>query len=303
MKNMDTYNNYIQKVVERFYKMNELDPGWDHYDLQHLYWIFNYYQGGAFEDEIEALYNAKDWSALNNLYYQRNRLDIFPTYVDLNYPHWNFFESLNAVAVGDDKGVEHLFPKNLSLKVHIEMRKGIYPMCRVGEILLGGMWYQDEEILNYIIPKATKFAAGKSPKCDVAAIAYMLALQEHDVSKASEYLNDACKVLHNDLTPMEKRHYLPAHGLYRLAARILDEDEFQKLSMPEYKTFCREYAEWRNSNTEPPQLYAPFPKPVDFLNDMFMGDWHSIQWKGLEDFPFIGNMPKEWHYDKDGNLI
>lgn len=286
-------DDFIQSVAERYHKMEKMEPGWDHYDLKHLWWLFNYYHYG-FDQTFDSLFAAKDWEALNNFYYQRNRLDIFPTYVDFDFPSWHFFNALIAIAVGDDKGVEHLFPSNMSLKTHIEIRKGIYPLCRVGEILLAGMWHRNAEILDYAIPKAVKFAAGKSPKWETATVAYMLALQEHNVSKASEYLNDACKVMHTDFNAPDKKLYISAHGLYRLAARILDEDEFQKLSMPEYKTFCREYAEWRNSHLEPPKLYMRYPEPVDFINDMLTADWRNIEWKGREEFPFVGRIPVEW---------
>ena len=268
---------FMQGVVQRYYKMEKLEPGWNHYDLKHLWWLLNYYHCD-FEDTFNDLLSCKDWQGLNNYFYQHNRLDIFPTYVPVDDPPGGyFFHVLRAIAVGDDKSVEHLFPADRNLKKYVELGKGGHPLHR-GEVLLAGIWYQDSTLLDYAIPKAKKYVTGKWPKCDIATIAYLLALQERDVEKASEHLENACKILHTDFSPVEKKVFVPAHGLYRLAARVLDENEFQKLSMPEYKTFSKEYANWCNSNQNPPQLCVRFPEPVSFLNDMLVADWRDIPW-------------------------
>lgn len=283
---------FMQHIVQRFYKMEKMEPGWNHYDLKHLWWLLDYYHCD-FEDTFDALLIGKDWQGLNNYFYQHNRLDIFPTYVYFMDPPGGFvfYYALTAVAVGDDKSVEHLLPADRSLKKYIEHVKGGYPLNRVGEILLAGIWYQNSTLLDYAISKAEKFAAGKWPKWEIATVAYLLALQAHDVEKASEHLENACKIMHTDFTSVDKKVFASAHGLYRLAARVLDGDEFQKLSMPEYKTFNKEYAEWRNSHPEPPQLYIRFPEPVSFLNDLLTADWKNIPWiEYVNYFP----LPAQW---------
>lgn len=80
----------------------------------------------------------------------------------------------------------------------------------------------------------------------LCVIAYMLALQEHDIVKAGKCLEDACKIMRStDWEPEEKAPWICGHGLYRLAAKVLTEGEFKKTAMPNCKTFRREYAEWR----------------------------------------------------------
>ncbi len=283
---------FVQAVAERCRLMDKMEPGWNHYDLKHLYWVLDYYHG-YFEDTFDALLSRKDWQGINNYFYQHNRMDIFPTYVTYLPDGFVFHYALTAIAVGDDKSVEHLFPADENLKQYIKnVKGGCYPMNRVGEILRAGIWYQDSTFLDYAIPKAEKFVAGKWPKCEIATISYLLALQEHDITKASEHLENACKILHTDLDYVEKKIYIDAHGLYRLAARVLDEEEFGKLSMPKYKTFSKEYAEWRNRSSEPPQLYIPFPEPADFLNTLLVADWKTIPWGFYEGDPFP--LPAEW---------
>ena len=287
----DTFRLYVQAVAKRCCLMDKMEPGWNHYDLKHLLWVLDYYHDD-FEDTFDALLSNKDWKGLNNYFYQHNRLDTFPTYIYVYDPPGDvFYYVLTAIAVGDDKIVEHLFPADRILKHYIEGLKGCYPMHRVGEILLAGIWYQDSTLLDYAVPKAEKFVGGKWPKWEIATISYLLALQVHDVAKASEHLENACKILHTDLTDVDKKIFASAHGLYRLAARVLDEEEFQKLSMPKYKTFSKEYAEWRNSNSEPPQLCIPFPEPVSFLNDLLTTDWRNIPWELIEE---LYPLPAEW---------
>lgn len=288
----DSFRLFVQTVAERSCMMDKMEPGWNHYDLKHLRWLLYYYHED-FEDTLNTLISNKDWQGLNNYFYQHNRLDTFPTYIYVYDPPAGivFYYALTAIAVGDDKIVEHLFPADRTLKHYIEELKGSYPLHRVGELLLAGIWYQDSILLDYAVPKAEKFVGGKRPKWEIATISYLLALQEHDVAKASEHLENACKVLHTDLTDIDKKIFVSAHGLYRLAARVLDEEEFQKLSMPKYKTFCKEYAKWCNSNTEPPQLCTPFPESVSFLNDLLTADWRNIPWELEEEFY---PLPAEW---------
>lgn len=54
----------------------------------------------------------------------------------------------------------------------------------------------------------------------------------------------------------------PAHGLYRLAARLWNEKRFRQLPIPAHKIFSREYAIWRNTQKVQPALFAEYPKPA-----------------------------------------
>ena len=38
---------------------------------------------------------------------------------------------------------------------------------------------------------------------EIATISYLLALQAHDVARASEHLENACKILHTDFPEVE----------------------------------------------------------------------------------------------------
>ncbi|WP_455617391.1 hypothetical protein [Eisenbergiella sp.] len=81
--------------------------------------------------------------------------------------------------------------------------------------LLIGLWRGDKDILDEAIPNANKFVHGKRLQWGRAVIAYLL-------------------------------------GLYQLAAYTWDKELFQQLPMPNHKSFSKEYAAWRNTQTIQP---------------------------------------------------
>ncbi len=76
----------------------------------------------------------------------------------------------------------------------IKDSKGAHPLVREGRILMVGLWYQNKQILEYTIPKAQMYLARKYPKPDLALVAYMLALHEHDVARAGECLENVWRL-------------------------------------------------------------------------------------------------------------
>lgn len=285
---------YFDAVIRRYQKMEELDPGWNRNSLKHLNWVLRLYGGNAdFKVQAGCLYR-RDWKSLSNYYYQCTRYNLFPTLMHFDYTVVQFWDALTAIALGDHDSFEHIFPKDEPLEKLIKDSKGAHPLVREGRILLVGLWYQNKQILEYTIPKAQMYLARKYPKPDLALVAYMLALHEHDVARAGECLETACQITRSaEWEPEEKKPWIYGHGLYRLAARVLPEDEFNRLPMPNYKTFCKEYAQWCNSHHEPLQFYAPFPEPVAFLNDMFTANYRSYPWIGLDEVP-CHLIPPEW---------
>ncbi len=272
---------YTQEVVRRFYIIEKECPDWDHYSLKYL-WLLLDNSHDPFEYVFDKCFARQNWQELNNFFYQHNRLNIFPPFFQSEDPSWHFLNALTAIAVGDYQTMEYIFPANMKIRKH----NNIYPLYKVGDIMLAGLWYQNTALLSAALPKAKKYIAGKWPKWERAAIAYLLALYEHDIAAAGEYLENACKIMHTDLNDNDKKVFSVAHGLYQLAEKVLGKEEFQKLSMPEYKTFSRDYAKWRNTCFDSPQLYIHFPEPVSFINDLLTADWNAILWKPYESYGY-----------------
>ena len=59
----------------------------------------------------------------------------------------------------------------------------------------------------------------------------------------------------------DKLLFVPAHGLYQLAACFWNEKLFRQLPMPNHKIFSIEYAIWRNTQKVQPKLFAEYPEP------------------------------------------
>ena len=38
----DTFRLFVQNVAKRCSLMDEMEPGWNHYDLKHLLWLLDY---------------------------------------------------------------------------------------------------------------------------------------------------------------------------------------------------------------------------------------------------------------------
>lgn len=67
--------------------------------------------------------------------------------------------------------------------------------------------------------------------------------------------------MRSDFDPdTDKVLFVPAHGLYQLAAYLWDKELFQQLPMPNHKIFSKEYAIWRNTQEVQPELFVKYPE-------------------------------------------
>lgn len=94
-------------------------------------------------------------------------------------------------------------------------------------------------------------------------MAYLLALYHKNPLEAGVQLETVCKTaMRTDFDVIEKMLFVPAHGLYQLAACLWDNGLFQQLPMPDHKSFSRAYAVWRNSREVQPALFITYPEPA-----------------------------------------
>lgn len=109
-----------------------------------------------------------------------------------------------------------------------------------------------------------KFVSGKGPQWERATIAYLLAMYDKNPKEAGVQLGLLCKgVMRADFdVDTDKTLFVPAHGLYQLAACLWDKELFQQLPMPDHKIFSKEYAVWRNTQKVHPELFAKYPETM-----------------------------------------
>ena len=267
----DPIGAYLEEVTARFRCLFE-QPGWDPGDPLCI-WMGLETAVTCFpaEQMIQRGLEAEDWQSLNDTNFQSVRLQTFGLRLNPGEEFWYFFQALTAIAVGDDGLMEWIFPAGMEKKVP----KKVYPLYRVGAPLLAGLWYQDRALLEFAVPNGETFAASKKPQWDRAVISYLLALCRRDVKEAGKQLQTLCQTVTRVDVSWEKEPFLPAHGLYRLAARVLSGEEFDQLAMPDYKTFSRGYARWRG--TPSGTLALPYPEPMEFVNKALTGVWPPRQ--------------------------
>ena len=199
----------------------------------------------------------KDWDRLNNFIYQENCFRSLCSLMCGDTHYWAFLDMLDALAVGNMKTLDLLVPYKTERVTHI------YSTYRPATNMLIGLWRKHNSVLDYAVPRAKKFVSGKSPQWDRATVAYLLALYDKNPEEAGVQLELVCKgAMRSDFDPeTDKVLFVPAHGLYQLAACLWDEELFRQLPMPNHKIFSKEYAIWRNTQKVQPELFVKYPEP------------------------------------------
>ncbi|MCI8491253.1 MAG: hypothetical protein HFJ04_13610 [Lachnospiraceae bacterium] len=200
----------------------------------------------------------QDWDRLNSFIYQENCFRSLCSLMCGDSYYWSFLDMLDALAVGNMKTLDLLVPHKTERVTHI------FPVYRPATDMLIGLWRKDDSILDYAVPRAKKFVSGKRPQWERAAVAYLLAIYDKNPEEAGVQLEHLCKgVMRTDFdADTDKVLFVPAHGLYQLAACLWDKELFQQLLMPNHKIFSKEYAIWRNTQKVHPELFAKYPEPM-----------------------------------------
>lgn len=198
----------------------------------------------------------KDWNRLNNLIYQENCFRSLCALMNGDTHYWAFLDMLYALAAGNMKTLDLLIPHKTEQVTHI------YPTFRPATDMLIGLWRKDGSVLDYAVPRAKKFVSGKRPQWDRATVAYLLAIYDKNPEEAGVQLELLCKgAMRSDFdADTDKLLFVPAHGLYQLAACLWNEKLFRQLPMPNHKIFSKEYAIWRNTQKVHPKLFAEYPE-------------------------------------------
>ena len=214
--------------------------------------------------KIDEWIKNEEWQKINDFINQYLKLKSIPCDCSTEYDNSFYGDNLIwAYACGDENFIETYFPKKYGLT------KNGYRAYVVCCNLIMAKYYEDENMLKAAIGDAEKFVNTKAPKWQISLNKFLLALLNHDISPASEELNNFCKLskrLSSDY-PLEEKFALFTHGLYMIASKWLDEDEFAELKMPDNKRFIREYALWRIKNKTPEKKYIyTYPEETDILN-------------------------------------
>lgn len=132
------------------------------------------------------------------------------------------------------------------------------------------IYYKDDEKLEAAILVAEKFLT-KKKNTGLAEhyVRFFIALARKDALGISEYLQKLCVSCQKQGYPTTKieKCFLPEiHGLYHLV-RFFDKGLFDKVTMPENKSFLKEFEEWQQDNAFPKgKLFFKYPKDLNYAN-------------------------------------
>ena len=96
-----------------------------------------------------------------------------------------------------------------------------------------------------VISKAEKYILSKSPKWDRAYVGCFLAIIKNDADMLSENLQLLCSNhTRQSISGFMKYHCQSAYGILVFAKKNLPQEIFERVKMPEHKTFNPGYMEW-----------------------------------------------------------
>lgn len=101
-------------------------------------------------------------------------------------------------------------------------------------------------------------------------ISCLLAIMDHDVSRLSENLQNVCESYNKmNIAAYMKIQCQNVYGLLVLAKHILSEEEFNSVTLPEYKNFSKDYIEWFfHQNKISDELCIKYEAPLEKINDI-----------------------------------
>jgi hypothetical protein len=190
-------------------------------------------------------HKTNDMSILKNCLYTTNRFTYGYTISTCSgYNHSGSFENvIYAFADCDIDLVKKYLPKTHGLA-----DKKTMPFFRASCNLIMGLIYGNAEWIEEAKVQCEKFCVQKSsPKYDVLVVKYLLSLSEKDISGASLLLQEITdnyrktSWLFNFKNEFLKFFGLYIHGLYYIAHFVLQQEDFDRITVPEHSVFWKDF--------------------------------------------------------------
>ena len=252
-KDLDDYLNKKMETYEEYFENSN-----DGDIFLYLALIDNPYLLG-----LSIAFQNNDYELLNNsiYHYSKHRLlDITSAGYDRC---WYFWNCLDGMACNYKEIIEKCYPVELGL-----CNNG-YPFYVVASNLLMSLWYENQQWMEIAYPAGEKFLRQKKGLWEKAIIAYLMALSNNDMDKATEELSNVCKYSTRlDRPKLYKCLSTEAHGLYQLARYILSEDEFNQIGLPDNDNFCKGLISWQREHEYPEKgkFILHYPDKLDVMN-------------------------------------
>lgn len=179
------------------------------------------------------------------------------------YDHCDvFYNFLAHLSYANYEDIFRAFPDNLPISTNG------YNMLVYGTNLILYMLYPDKYDKDNTITKAEKYVASKAAKGDRALISVLLGIIKKDVQMISDNLQIMCSThARTDLIyQTEKVQCCQAYGLLKIAYHMLTKEEFDKIELPNYKTFDKGYLYWLLAGGFSEKLIIEYKHPYEIFN-------------------------------------
>ncbi|MEC2076327.1 hypothetical protein [Metabacillus fastidiosus] len=212
---------------------------------------------------LSMAFQNNDYELLNNTIYHYSKHKLLKIRSG-GYDHCIFFwRVMDSMACNYKEVIENCYPVELGL-----CNNG-YPLYIVASNLLMSLWYKNQQWMELAYPAAEKFLSQKKGLWEKAIVAYLMALSNNDMDRATEELSNVCKYSTRiDRPKVYKCFCTEAHGLYQIARYILPEDDFLQIVIPANDNFCKGLISWQREHKYPEKgnFIVHYPDKLDVMN-------------------------------------
>lgn len=212
---------------------------------------------------LATAFQHKDYELLNDSIYHNTKHRLLNLSAS-GYDHCGYFwEVMDGMACNYKDIIGKCYPIELGLS------NNGYPLWIVASNLFMALWYKNEQWMERAYPAGEKFLSQKKGLWEKAIVAYLMALSDHDMEKATEELNNVCKYSTRiDRPKLYKCFCTEAHGLYQIARYILSEEDFNRIGLPDHDNFCKGLISWQKEHEYPEKgkLILRYPDELDVMN-------------------------------------
>ncbi|WP_169777076.1 hypothetical protein [Campylobacter mucosalis] len=255
-------SKYLDEIKENFNEYLKKSGGDRVLFLQSLIKAMSYGIIGLDKSWTDECFSTNDYEKHLDLIYQANRFLLMPS-CSGGYDHcMNTFAIFRSFYCNDLGVISRILPHELGIC------KNGYPFYLAFCNLFMGLWYKDEKILDYAVPKAVKFMGSKKPLWERSAVRFLLGIYEKDAEILSESFKEICAgILRIDINEYDK--IAAVHGFYAMALHF----GFDDFTLPDYKNFSADFAKWQRQNLSyKPKLYFKFQGELELLNTILTHD-------------------------------
>lgn len=220
----------------------------------------------VYEKYISDAVKEEDFAKLKSVFYHAAKVRFLPC-ASSGYDHCDrLWPLLDLLACDRFDNIYRILPEGLPLSTngYAMYVNGVnLIMCLLYNTGGNAVYNQDK-----VTEKAEKFAASKKPAWERAVVSCLLAIMNHDVSRFSESIQNVCESYGKmSIAKYMKLHCQNSYGLLALAGHFLSEEEFARVTLPEYKNFSKGYLEWFLSQKElTDELCVTYEAPLGEIN-------------------------------------